>query len=53
MVENIAGMLDSIVQTLGYIDPADIDPKVAKRAAPRIFAALNQIRKTTKEINNV
>lgn len=53
MVENIAGMLQSIVQTLGYIETADVDRQTANSVLPQIFAALRTIRKTAKEIQDV
>jgi len=53
MLENVNGMLQGIVQTLQYIDPADVDTDAAFALIAQIRESLNRIRKTTKEIENV
>jgi len=53
MLENVNGMLQGIVQTLQYIDPADVDTDAAPALIAQIRESLNRIRKTTKEIENV
>lgn len=52
MVQNISGMLQSIVQTLGYIEPSEVDRSVANSVLPQISTALKAIRKTAKGIQN-
>ena len=53
MLENVNGMLQGIVQTLQYIDPADVDTDAAPALITQIRESLGLIRKTTKEIENV
>jgi hypothetical protein len=53
MLANISGMLNGIVETLPFVDPADIDYAASKAVVQNIRTSMNRIRALLKEIENV